>query len=221
MLGAMRYARASPPLRRTLLRALLFFGFGSAPWALLPLLAREDLGGSAAFYGLMLAGIGAGAVSAALLLPTVRERLSADRLVLAATLLLSAAGMALAFTDDQTVALILLPVLGLAWVTVLTSLNVTVQAILPAWVRGRGLAFYLTVFFGAMAGGSLVWGQAAQLSSTQTSLGLAALLGAVVAIATLGLPLPTGEDDLSPSHHWPDLTGMDDARGTMPGRSWW
>jgi MFS family permease len=208
MLGAIRYARASRPLRRTLLRALLFFGFGSAPWALLPLLAREDLGGSAALYGLMLAGIGAGAVSAALLLPTVRERLTADRLVLAATLLLSAAAMGLAFTDNQTVALIFMPVLGLAWVTVLTSLNVTVQAILPAWVRGRGLAFYLTVFFGAMAAGSLVWGQVAQLSSTQSSLGLAALLGAVAAIVTLRLPLPTGEDDLSPSHHWPDVAGM-------------
>jgi MFS family permease len=208
MLGAIRYARASRPLKRTLLRALLFFGFGSAPWALLPLLAREDLGGSAAFYGLMLAGIGAGAVSAALLLPSVRERLSADRLVLAATLLLSAAGMGLAFTDNQTVALILMPVLGLAWVTVLTSLNVTVQAILPAWVRGRGLAFYLTVFFGAMAAGSLVWGQVAQFSSTQTSLGVAASLGAVAAIAALRLPLPAGEDDLSPSHHWPDVAGM-------------
>lgn len=219
MLGAIRYARASGPLRRTLLRALLFFGFGSAPWALLPLLAREDLGGSAAFYGLMLAGIGAGAVSAALLLPAVRERLNADRLVQAATLLLSAAAMGLAFTDSKTVALILMPVLGLAWVTVLTSLNVTVQAILPAWVRGRGLAFYLTVFFGAMAAGSLVWGQVAQLSSTQTSLGLAALLGALAAIGTLSLPLPTGEDNLSPSHHWPDMAGMtaseDDAGPVM------
>jgi MFS family permease len=208
LLGAIRYARASRPLKRTLLRALLFFGFGSAPWALLPLLAREDLGGSAAFYGLMLAGIGAGAVSAALLLPTVRERLTADRLVLAATLLLSAAGMGLAFTDNQALALVLTPVLGLAWVTVLTSLNVTVQAILPGWVRGRGLAFYLTVFFGAMAAGSLVWGQVAQLSSTQTSLGLAASLGAAAAIAAIRLPLPTGEDDLSPSHHWPDVAGL-------------
>lgn len=219
MLGAIRYARASGPLRRTLLRALLFFGFGSAPWALLPLLAREDLGGTAAFYGLMLAGIGAGAVSAALLLPAVRERLKADRLVLAATLLLSAAALGLAFTDSKMVALILMPVLGLAWVTVLTSLNVTVQAILPAWVRGRGLAFYLTVFFGAMAAGSLVWGQIAQLSSTQTSLGLAALLGALAAIGTLSLPLPTGEDNLSPSHHWPDMAGMrapeDDAGPVM------
>jgi hypothetical protein len=53
---------------------------------------------------------------------------------------------------------------------VLTLLNVTAQAVLPNWVRGRGLALYLMTFSGAMALGSLAWGQLAQMTSTQSSL---------------------------------------------------
>ena len=42
------------------------------------------------------------------------------------------------------------------------------QTALPDWVRARGLSVFLTVFFGSMAAGSLVWGQvAASLSLEQ------------------------------------------------------
>jgi MFS family permease len=209
IVAAGRYARASPSLKRTLLRTALFFSFGSAPWALLPLLAREDFGGSAAFYGMLLGGIGAGAVAGALVLPKLRRHLSPDGLVLASTLFLSAVGLGLAMTESKTIALLMMPLLGLCWIAVLTSLNVTAQAILPNWVRGRGLALYLTAFYGAMTAGSLVWGHLAELTSTQTSLGAAALLGAVVALYAARIPLPSGVDDLSPSMHWPEPSGAE------------
>jgi MFS family permease len=204
MMAAVRYVRASTPLKRTLFRAVLFFMFASAPWALLPLIARKELQGSAGLYGTMLGGIGAGAVLGALLLPWLRRRLSTDRLVLFATFLLSGAGLGLAATDEPALALAMMPLLGLSWITVLTSLNVTTQSILPNWVRGRGLAVYLTTFSGAMAAGSLVWGQVAQMTSTQSSLAIAALLGALIAVVAARLPLPRGDEDLTPSLHWPD-----------------
>jgi hypothetical protein len=124
--------------------------------------------------------------------------------VLAATFLLSAAGLGLAATDVPAVGLAMTPLLGLSWISVLTALNVTAQSVLPNWVRGRGLALYLTVFSGAMALGSLAWGQIAQSTSTQSSLAIAALLGALVALVAARVPLPAGEDDLSPSMHWPE-----------------
>jgi MFS family permease len=204
MVAALRFARASAPLRRTLLRAFLFFAFGSAPWALLPLVARQDLGGTAGFYGFMLAGIGAGAVGGAVLLPRLRGLLTTERLILLASLLLSLVGFGLATTRSQALALGLMPLLGLAWIAVLTNLNVSAQSVLPGWVRGRGLAIYLTVFFGAMALGSTLWGQVAQLTSTATSLALSAGLGALSALAALRLPLPAGNEDLTPSMHWPE-----------------
>jgi len=50
MRSGIRYARASGPLKATLIRAVAFFLFGSAYWALLPLIVRQQLGGGPALY---------------------------------------------------------------------------------------------------------------------------------------------------------------------------
>ncbi len=127
-----------------------------------------------------------------------------DTRVRGATLLLSASSLALAATDFKPLALAMMPILGLSWITVLTTLNVTAQSVLPNWVRGRGLALYLMTFSGAMALGSLAWGQVAQMTSTQSSLAAASLLGAIAALVARKIPLPAGEDDLRPSLQWPE-----------------
>jgi hypothetical protein len=100
---------------------------------------------------------------------------------------------------------------GAAWIVMLTTLNATAQAVLPNWVRGRGLAVYLTVFFGTMTAGSLVWGQIAQTASLDVALLVAGVAGAVSALFGLTRALPPGDEDLAPSHHWaePVLAGAD------------
>jgi Transmembrane secretion effector len=50
---------------------------------------------------------------------------------------------------------------GAAWIVVLWSLNVSAQVALPEWVRARGLAIFMTVYFGAHTAGSALWGQVA------------------------------------------------------------
>ncbi|WP_257801662.1 MFS transporter [Aquincola sp. J276] len=202
--AGLRYARASRELHVVLLRAAVFFLFASSVWALLPLVARKMLGGTAGFYGVMLGAVGAGAIVGALLLPRLRQRLDADGLVLAASLLSAGVMAALSFAPPQAVAIGLMLLLGMGWITALTTLNGVAQSVLPNWVRGRGLAIYLMVFNGAMAGGSLAWGLVAQEA------GLAAtLLGAGAALVVIALvfhrvKLPTGEADLQASNHWPE-----------------
>ena len=63
--------------------------------ALLPIVVKQDLQASAGTYGLLLGCIGAGAIGGALLLPGLRARMDADRMVLWATL--AYAGCILAF----------------------------------------------------------------------------------------------------------------------------
>lgn len=202
--AGLRYARASRELHRVLLRATLFFICASAIWALLPLVARHLLGGSAGLYGLLLGAIGTGAIIGAILLPRIRLRTDADGIMLGAALVTSAITAALAATPPQWLAILLLLVLGGAWIAALTTLNGTVQAILPNWVRGRGLAIYLTIFNGALAVGSLLWGLIAEMLGVHGTLVAAALALALVAFAVMRLPLPTGEADLTPSSHWPE-----------------
>ena len=60
---------------------------------------------------------------------------------------------ALALFPWSPVALPACVLAGLAWISVLSSLNVSAQMALPAWVRSRGLAVNLAVFFGSMATG--------------------------------------------------------------------
>ena len=202
--AGLRYARASRELHVVLLRAAVFFLFASAVWALLPLVSRRMLGGSAGFYCVMLGAVGAGAIGGALLLPRLRLRMGADGLVLTASVLSAAVMALLSFAPPQPVAVASMLVLGCGWIIALTTLNGVAQAVLPNWVRGRGLAIYLMVFNGAMAGGSLAWGLVAQ----EIGIPLALLVGAggLVAVALVfhRVKLPTGEADLQASNHWPE-----------------
>ena len=80
-----RYAANSPGLRGTLVRAVAFFFFASAYWALLPLVARSRVGGGPEIYGLLLGTIGLGAVAGAFVMPSLKVRLGPDRLVAVAS----------------------------------------------------------------------------------------------------------------------------------------
>lgn len=202
--AGLRYARASRELHRVLWRAAVFFAFASAVWALLPIVARQEIGGGPGFYGLMLSGIGAGAIAGALLQLRIRARLGQDRLVLGASLITAAATILLALTDWEVLGIVAAFVLGTAWISMLTTLNSTAQGILPNWVRGRGLAIYLTVFNGAMAAGSLGWGFVAQALGTDAALLVAGAGLAVVAGVAYRAILPSGEGDLTPSLGWPE-----------------
>ncbi|MGE8637677.1 MAG: MFS transporter [Achromobacter sp.] len=202
--AGVRFARASRELHVVLLRAAVFFIFASSVWALLPLVARKMLGGSAGFYGILLGAVGLGAILGAVMLPKLRQRLNTDGLVLAAAAVAAVVMAALSFAPPQWAAVLLLLLLGVGWIVALTTFNGVAQAILPNWVRGRGLAIYLMVFNGAMAAGSLGWGLLAQEIGVPATL-LAGAAGLLVAGLVLHrMRLPQGEANLDPSNHWPE-----------------
>lgn len=202
--AGLRYARASTDLHRVMLRSAVFFLFASAVWALLPLVARQLLGGTAGYYGVLLGAVGAGAIAGALLLPRLRQRMGPDGLVLLASLLAAVVMLGLVLVRHQGLAVAFMLLLGLGWIVALTTLNGVAQSILPNWVRGRGLAVYLTVFNGAMAAGSLGWGLVAQLLGVPATLLVGAAGLTLVALAFHRVRLPSGDADLQPSNHWPE-----------------
>jgi len=202
--SGLRYARNSSALRATLRRAAGFFIFASAYWALLPLVARTQIGGGPALYGILLGAVGAGAIGGALVLPWLRARLGSD-----GTVSTAAAGTALALVlfgvaREPWSALAASLIAGVSWIAAVANLNVSAQFALPEWVRGRGLALYVTVFFGAMTLGAGLWGQVAALAGVPGAL-FSAAAGALVAIAlTRRWKLQTAAGaDLTPSMHWP------------------
>jgi MFS family permease len=206
-----RYARNNPPLRATLYRAVAFFLFASAYWALLPLVAHSQIGGGAALYGLLLGAIGVGAVSVASVLPRLKAALGPDRLVLAGTVVTALALAIFGFAHDAALAIVASLLAGVAWIATLSSLNVSAQLALPEWVRGRGLAIYVTVMFGALTLGSAVWGELAGVTGLPTAHFLAAA-GALLAVPlTWRCKLQAGAQlDLTPSMHWPAPVAIGD-----------
>ncbi len=201
----LRYARASGPFKTTLWRAVAFFPFASAYWALLPILARQTFNGGAGFYGLLLGSAGAGAVGGAFLLPRLKAKLGTDRMVALATFAMAVVLVVFALVRDPVIAVAASALAGAAWIAVLASLNVAAQLTLPEWVRARGLAVFITVFFGAMSAGSIIWGQVATRFGIPEAL-LAAALAAVIFIP-LSRPFKLEKNaglDLSAALHWPE-----------------
>lgn len=209
LLGAirsgLRYAFHSKPLTSTLARALGFFLFASAYWALLPLIAKTTLAGGAELYGLLLGAVGLGAVVGAFAIPKLKPYFGADKLVALGTLGSAIAMSVLAVGPHPSIAVVVCLLAGMSWITVLTSLNVSAQVALPDWVRARGLAIFVTFFFGSMSLGSLFWGQVASMYGVTVAL-LGASVGALVTIPfTWRFKLQTGARmDLTPSMHWPE-----------------
>ena len=200
----LRYARHAPDLQAVLIRSAAFFLFASAQLALLPWLARQELGGGPELYGFLLACIGGGAVGGALWLPRLRARLSRDPLVAGATILYAGTTLALAYIRNVYWLGGVMLISGAAWITVVSSLMVAAQTALPAWVRARGLAMFMVVFMGGMAGGSALWGQLATDAGIPMALMVAAV-GTLLALAATWMFRLGGHDDsdLAPSMHWP------------------
>lgn len=218
MVAGVRYGLNSRPLKLTLVRAFGFFIFASAYWAMLPLIAREVLEGGATLYGVLLGGVGAGAVIGALLLPRIRQRLGPDLTVAGGALGTALVLLLFAAAPVAGLAIAASLLAGMCWIAVLSSLNVAAQTALPDWVRARGLAVFLTVFFGAMSLGSAIWGQVASATSVRTALVIAAC-GSLAAIPlTWRAKLARDPNmDLTPSMHWPEPhLGADGAGAAAP-----
>jgi hypothetical protein len=203
--AGVRHARYNSHLRATLARSAGFFLFASAYWALLPLVVRGQIGGGPELYGVLLGAIGAGALGAAFVLPKLKARLGPNRLVAVgeAGTALSLLLFGLAQEPFTGAAASLLA--GTCWIAVVANLNVSAQVALPNWVRGRGLAMYVAVFFGSMTIGSVAWGELAAVRDLPTAL----FVAAGGALAATGLTrrwkLQTAAGlDLTPSMHWPE-----------------
>jgi MFS family permease len=215
----LRHARYNMQLRATLVRAMGFFVFAAAYWALLPLVAKNQIAGGPGLYGLLLGAIGAGAIAGALMLPRFRKRLGTNALVAFGTTGTALALLLYGEAHQMTTAFLASILAGMSWILVVATLNVSAQLALPGWVRGRGLAVYATTMFGAMTVGSLLWGQVASSLELSTAFYLAAG-GALLFIPLLRRWKLQGGAilDLSPSMHWPEplLTKkLDDDRGPV------
>jgi len=197
--AGLRYFTMSSNLVHVMLRGFLFGAGAIVVLALLPIVARELLNGTAVTYGLLLGMFGVGGILGGVLGARLKQRMRNEVIVRSAFGMLALAVIGLSLSRDLWLSCVLLVPSGAGWVLAMSLFNVTVQLSTPRWVVGRVLAIFQTLTFGGMAIGAWFWGAMADLYSAPTALILASgllLLGLLV-----GTRLPVGDSgglDLDP-----------------------
>ena len=204
--SGLRYARHSPLMRALIVRNLSFSICASALWALLPVIARDQLALGAGGFGLLSAGFGTGAVIGAMTIPRQIQRVSLNTVVSASILLWAAATVLIAFTATTTLALVGMFGAGAAWVGVLASLSAGTQSAAPAWVRARAVAMNLVAVQASLALGSALWGSLASLFTIQVALAVSASVMLLLLLLNRRVRVRLGNDaDVTPGAQLPDL----------------
>ena len=207
MWAGMRYVRFAPTMHAVLLRSGCFVISASALWSILPLVAKDELHRESSGFGVLLACLGVGSIIGALTMGRLRQLFSPESIVTACTALFGLVNIALAYLESFSAVAFVLLAGGVAWMAVNANLNTAAQTSLPAWVRARALALYLLVFQGAMAVGSVIWGEVATRFGLRATLFSAGVTLCAAAAGTMRLRL-TGsvELDTTPSMHLPEPT---------------
>lgn len=187
--AGLRYVAMSPNLLRVMGRACLFGFAASSVMALLPVVARSLLQGSALTYGLLLGFFGLGAIGGVMANSRVRSRFQNETVVAVSFIGFAVGIMILAMSRMMLVSAAGLIISGACWVLALSLFNTSVQLSTPRWVVGRALSFYQTATFGGMALGAWIWGLVAEAHSVSLSLLIASFLLLLGGIVGRWLPL--------------------------------
>ncbi|WP_228895656.1 MFS transporter [Pseudoduganella aquatica] len=166
-------AWGSASFRRLLRHTVCIFGAAIAYTALLPLFVRDVLLREGGAFGSLMACVGGGAVLAAFVLPELRARFERRHLLAGAVAIFGAMLLILPLVRAWAVLMALSALGGVAWSTMVTSLNSAAQLSFPSALRARTLSVYLMAMALGQTGGSLLWGAAAELAGVPRAMALA------------------------------------------------
>ncbi|HET6469815.1 MAG TPA: MFS transporter [Geminicoccaceae bacterium] len=203
MLGAMivglRYVAQSAQIRGSMVHAAVFSLAATSSLALLPLVARDSLGGGPVVYGVLLGAFGAGALGGAFLIHPLRQRLGGETMVTVLGAVTGVSLLVIGLWPAFGPVLVALALSGAAWLGCFSSFNIAVQTSSAFWVQARVLAFYQMITAGALGLGAWAWGWVANrygLPAALTGSGVMMLLGLLLHFR---YHLPTGQGpDLRP-----------------------
>ncbi len=179
----LRFMRSTP----VMVMAISVFGvtatFGMNFNVLIPPLASQVLGTDAAGYGLLMTGLGIGAVASAI--GMVIKGPLAPTQVAAGSVLLGAATVGLALSSSYVLSLFLMALVGIGSVRMATTSLTTIQLAAPDRMRGRLVSVFITVFSASVPVGSLVMGALAAMTSVTVALAIGGSVSLLTGICGL------------------------------------
>ena len=174
-LGCSRY-------RHILLNVCTVFFATIAFAGLLPVFVRDVLRMDSSVFGTLMGSLGAGAVVAAFILPSLRTRIDKTRLLAGALLVYGAMLITLSFVRSLALLVPMIVFGGMAWSATVSTLNAAAQLSFPPNIRARTLSIYLFVMAFGYTVGSLVWGRMADCFGVQAAFAAAGACVVVNAI---------------------------------------
>ena len=187
----LRYTLGFPPLRELLLMSAVFSLLGIPYTVLMPVFASEILHGGPQTLGLLMGGIGVGAVSGALMLASRRNVVGLGKWMVMSGLGFAVVISVFALSRAVWLSVLMMTGTGLCLVIVNAAGNTLVQTIAEPDKRGRALSLLMMCFLGMVPIGMLLFGGLARrdrLGPTWTVIAGAACCAIVTLRFALQLP---------------------------------
>ena len=158
MKDGFRYMRAERIISGLVIvvAAVSLIGFGAL--TLVPVFAKDILNIGAEGFGHLLSAQGVGALLGALFLIFFGDALHKGKLLIFSRLLLGPSIVALSFSRIPWLSMVIMGLIGYAFITQLTLTNTLIQTIVPDELRGRVLSTYTWAIGGFYPLGSLLMG---------------------------------------------------------------
>lgn len=162
---------------------LSLFGFPFA--VLMPVMARDVLGGGAEAYGWMTAAVGVGAMSGALGLAAFGHKVPRGRIMRWTSVGFGILVALFGVVPSVPASLAVLTLLGFAQIATTAVTNTLIQTLAPDPLRGRVVSFYTFAFMGLAPFGALGAGTAAESLGPRVALVVGGTVCALYALASV------------------------------------
>ena len=153
---------------------------------LVPIFAKEILGGDADAYGVLMTATGVGAVLGSLFAASGAATRRQRTLLAIGSLAFPLALLGFSISRDYTLSVVLLASVGFAFVLQNAPANSLLQTLAPDNLRGRVLAIYVSLFLGMMRLGSLLVGLLASATSAPAAMAACGAASLVAGMAIHG-----------------------------------
>jgi MFS family permease len=183
MKEGLRYTFGFAPIRYLILLLGVVSLMGSSYQVLMPVYAKEVLGGGSDTFGFLMGAAGMGALLGALYLASKESILKLGRIIPLACGLFGIGLIFIAFSRVFLISLIILVFAGMGMMLHTASSNTILQTITDDDKRGRVMGFYTMAIMGTAPFGSLIAGALAKAIGTPATIfagGAACLAGAII-----------------------------------------
>ncbi|HKR66962.1 MAG TPA: MFS transporter, partial [Thermoanaerobaculia bacterium] len=173
-----RYAAGFAPVSALLVQVSLVSVMGMPYAVLMPVIAARVLHGGPHTLGILMTASGAGALVATAYLASRHTVIGLGKVIVFATLMLSAGLIAFSFSHTLLISAAVLPLVGAGMMLQAAGANTILQTIVDEKLRGRIMAFYTMAVLGTQPLGSLLAGALADRIGTQRTI----LIGAIACL---------------------------------------